>query len=106
VGAIVPRALRRTSELVRGRWWKVAWLVVAGAGIVLALGPLVGFVLIVATDAPFALVNVVAGVIYALALPFVALVTTYVYHDAAVSEALEPRQDTSELPSELPVLAG
>jgi hypothetical protein len=100
-GGTVPSALRRSSELVRGRWWKVAWLVVAGAGIVLALGPLVGFVLIVATKASFALVNIVAGVVYALALPFVALVTTYVYHDAAVTEVLEPRQDRGELPSEL-----
>ncbi|GAA4443112.1 hypothetical protein [Phytohabitans houttuyneae] len=103
--ATVLRALRRSSELVRGRWWKVAWLVVAGAGIFLALGPLVGFLLIFATDASFALVNIVAGVVYAVTLPFVALVTTYVYHDAAVSESIEPRKDTSELPSELPAPA-
>jgi hypothetical protein len=102
-GATVPRALRRGSELVRGRWWKVAWLVVAGAGIVLALGPLVGFLLIFGTSASFALVNIVAGVVYALALPFVALVTTYVYYDAAVSVALEPPQESALLPSELPV---
>ncbi|MFC0527448.1 hypothetical protein [Phytohabitans kaempferiae] len=101
-GGTVPGALRRSSGLVRGRWWKVAWLVVAGAGIVLALGPLVGMVLILATEAPFALVNIVAGVVYALALPFVALTTAYVYHDAAVSDAIEPRQEASRLPSELP----
>jgi len=101
-GATVRGALRRGAELVRGRWWKVAWLVVAGAGIVLVLGPLIGFLMILGTSASFALVNIVAGVVYALALPFVALVTTYVYHDVAVREAIEPRQDSSELPSELP----
>ena len=39
-------ALRRSGELVRGRWLKVASLVVLGAGIALALGPLVGALLI------------------------------------------------------------
>jgi len=96
--ATVPGALRRSAALVRGRWWKVAWLVVAGAGIVLALGPLVGFAMLFGTNASFALVNIVAGVVYALALPFVALVTTYVYHDAVV---VGPREEIDELPAEV-----
>jgi hypothetical protein len=103
-GATVPGALRRSGELVKGRWWKVAWLVVAGAAIVLGLGPLVGMMLILGTNIPFALVDVVSGVVYALTLPFVALTTAYVYHDAAVSEVLAPRRDSSELPSELPAI--
>ena len=55
-------ALRRSRRLVRGHWLKVASLVVAGGGLVLVLGPLVGALLILATNAPFWLVNVVAGV--------------------------------------------
>lgn len=101
-GATVPGALRRSGELVRGRWWKVAWLVVAGAAIVLALGPLVGTALILGTNIPFTMVDIVSGVVYALTLPFVALTTAYVYHDAAMSDALKPHQGSSELPSELP----
>ena len=34
------------------------------------------------------LLNVVAGVVYALAMPFVALTTAYVYFDARVREEL------------------
>ena len=56
-----------------------------------AAGPLLGALLIFVSDAPLALLNLVAGIVYALALPFVALVTAYVYFDARVREELEPR---------------
>jgi hypothetical protein len=82
--------LRRSYRLVRGRWLRVGSLVGVGALIALAAGPLAGALLIVLTDAPLALLNIVAGVVYALAMPFVALTTTYVYLDARVSEELEP----------------
>jgi hypothetical protein len=94
--------LRRSSELVRGHWFKVASLIVVGAGAALVLGPVVGALLIFATDAPFALLNIVAGVVYVLAMPLVALTTAYVYLDAIVRERLEPTGRVDELPSELP----
>jgi hypothetical protein len=95
-------ALRRSAELVRGRWFKVTSLSVVGAGLALVLGPLVGAVLILVTEAPFALLNIVAGFVYALTMPLVALTTSYLYFDALVSERLHPRADTEMLPSELP----
>ena len=98
-------ALRRSSALVRGRWWRVASLVGVGSLIPLAVGPLLGVVLILATDAPFALANVVAGVINALAMPFVALVTTYLYLDARTRLELEPEDERDELPAELSAAA-
>ena len=49
---------------------------------------------------PFAFLNIVAGVVYALALPFVALVTAYVYFDARARGELEPVQPP-ELPAEI-----
>jgi len=83
-------ALGRSSALVRGRWLRVASLVGVGALLAFAAGPLLGAVLILLTDAPLPLMNVVAGVVYALAMPLVALTTTYVYVDARVREELEP----------------
>ncbi|MDQ3894732.1 MAG: hypothetical protein M3292_08735 [Actinomycetota bacterium] len=100
--ASVRDGLQRSSELVRGRWFRVASLVVVGAALALALGPVVGALLIVVTDAPFPLLNVVAGLVYVLAIPLVALTTTYVYFDATVRERLEPKGRFDELPSELP----
>ena len=43
--------------------------------------------------------NVVAGVVYAVAMPFVAITTTYVYFDSLVRERLE---ESSPAPQELP----
>ena len=94
-------ALRRSSELVRGHWLRVASLAVVGSGLALAAGPLLGALLIVVTDAPFALLNVVAGVVYALAMPFVALTTSYVYFDARARHELEPEVEPGDLPAEI-----
>ena len=81
--------LRRSYALVRGHWLRVASLVGASALLTLAAGPLLGATLILLSDAlPLALMNVVAGVLYALAMPFVALTTTYVYFDLRAREAL------------------
>jgi hypothetical protein len=94
-------ALRRSRELVRGRWLKVASLIVAGGAVVLALGPLLGALLILVTNAPFWLVNVVAGVVYAVTMPIVALATAYAYFDARVRVELEGEHHPTELPAEI-----
>jgi len=101
-----PReALRRSAQLVRGRWLRVGSLVGLGAAIALAAGPLLGVLLIFATDAPLALLNIVAGVIYALALPFVALVAAYVYFDARTRHEVEPAEGPDELPEEIALVS-
>jgi hypothetical protein len=94
-------ALQRSAALVRGRWFRVASLVGVGLVLALALGPLIGALLILLTDAPLALLNVVSGVVYALAMPLVAITTTYVYFDARVRAELEPREAPADLPAEI-----
>src|SRR5918994_666139 len=74
-GLPVGAALRRSGALVRRRWFRVAAIVGLGTVIPHAVGTLLGTLLILATQAPLALANVVAGVINALAMPFVALTT-------------------------------
>jgi hypothetical protein len=95
--------LRRSGELVRGRWLKVASLVGVGTAVAIAAGPLLGALLILLTDAPLALLNIVAGVVYALTMPFVALVTAYMYFDARTQHELEPVDEPDELPAEIEV---
>jgi hypothetical protein len=95
------RGLRRSAELVRGRWLRVASLVGAGAVLAFASGPFIGALLILVTNAPLPLLNVVAGIVYALAMPFVALTTSYVYFDARVREKLEPEHSPDVLPAEV-----
>jgi hypothetical protein len=40
-------------------------------------------------DAPFELINFIAALVYAVAMPFVGIVTTYVYFDTLAREKLE-----------------
>ncbi len=47
------------------------------------------------------LLNLVAGIVYAIALPFVALVTCYVYFDARARHELEPQEHPDELAAEI-----
>jgi hypothetical protein len=100
-GRLAVDALRRSGELVRGRWLWVASLVGIGSALALAAGPLLGALLIILTDAPLGLLNIVAGVVYALTMPFVALTTAYVYFDARTRHELEPADEPDELPAEI-----
>ena len=97
--------LRRSSALVRGHWLKVASLVGVGTALALLAGPFLGALLILLTDAPPALLNVIAGIVYALAMPFVALTTAYVYFDRRTRFELEPEREAhpSELPAEIQI---
>jgi hypothetical protein len=94
-------SVRRSGELVRRRWIRVGSLVGVSSAVALIAGPLLGAILIFVTDAPLALLNVFAGLVYALAMPFVALVTGYVYFDARARDELEPVERVSELPAEI-----
>jgi hypothetical protein len=73
--------LRRSSELVRGRWWRTAAL--AGVLIVigLATGLAAGLLLLLFTSAPLPLVNFVGSLVYVVALPYVAVALTLAYGD-------------------------
>ena len=93
--------LRRSGRLVEGAWLKVASLIVIGGGLSVAVGPLVGVALILGTDAPFWLVNVVAGVIYSVTMPLVAITTAYVYSDRRVADELAGEGAPTELPAEI-----
>ena len=94
-------ALRRSAELVRGHWLRVGSLVVLGGILALLSGPLLGALLIFVWNSSLVLLNLVAGIVYAVALPFVALVTSYVYFDARTRHELDPRETVGELPAEI-----
>jgi hypothetical protein len=96
-------ALRRSGGLVRGHWIRVGSLVGVSTVISLALGPLLGALLIFASNSSLAILNLVAGVVYAFALPFVALVTTFVYLDVRARHELEYEEAPRELPAEIAI---
>ena len=100
-GAGALTGLRRSGRLVQGRWLKVASLIVVGGALALVTGPLIGAVLILVTGAPFWLVNVTSGFIYAVTMPFVAVTSVYVYFDARVRTELEADHEEVVLPAEI-----
>jgi hypothetical protein len=95
--------LRRSARLVRGKWFKVTSLIVVGGALALVVGPVVGVALILTTGAPFWLVNLVAGVIYALTMPLVAITTVYLYFDRRVAFELGGDTKAAVLPAEIEV---
>jgi hypothetical protein len=99
-------ALRRSGKLVRLNWLKVATLAIVGGALALAAGPVLGVLLILLLDAPLALSNVIAGLVYVVAMPFVALSTVYVYFDARVRDELAPDPDPDVLPAEIDLASG
>jgi hypothetical protein len=94
-------ALNRSGRLVRQEWLKVAFLIVVAGALALGAGPVVGALLILLTDISLSLLNVVAGVVYAVTIPFVALTTAYVYFDTRVRAELSPGGEPDELPREI-----
>jgi hypothetical protein len=94
-------AVHRSAELVRGRWWRVGSIVGVGAGLAILGGPFVGAFLILLTDWPLVVLNVIAGVVYALSMPYVALATSYVYFDLRVRHELADHEVPDALPAEI-----
>ena len=99
LGAV--EGLRRSGRLVRGKWFKVASLIVVGAALAIVAGPLIGALLIFGTSLPFWLVNIVAGIVYVVTMPLVAITTAYVYFDRRVALELADEQKPSALPAEI-----
>jgi hypothetical protein len=98
-GLRAAAALRRSASLVRHGWGKVAVLLVASILVAVAVGPLLGLALILATGAPFVLANAVAGVTFAFLMPYVGIAMTYVYYDVRI-HADRPDVTPQLLPAE------
>jgi hypothetical protein len=94
-------AVHRSAQLVRGHWWRVGSIVGVGAGLAIVAGPFVGALLILVTDWPLPVLNLIAGVVYALSMPFVALATSYVYFDLRTRHELAEHEVPDVLPAEI-----
>lgn len=101
-GGSAVASLRRSATLVRAQLVKTAVLLAASLLLAGAVGPLLGTLLILLTGAPFPVANIVAGVTYAVLMPYVALTVAYVYFDARVRATLAEDVIADEvLPAEI-----
>jgi len=80
---------RASSELVRGRWFRTARVVLVFYVIGVAAGPILTFALIF-TALPLIWINVIGSLVFALLIPFVAMGETFLYFDLGVREETEP----------------
>ncbi|MEV0803260.1 hypothetical protein AB0I34_36605 [Kribbella sp. NPDC050281] len=83
-------ALRRSRRLVRGHWWRTAVPLAIIIGLGLAVGPIAGIVLLLATDLSPVLINVVSSLLFALAMPLTGSAVAYLYFDRATSVPASP----------------
>jgi hypothetical protein len=94
-------ALGRSGAVTRGYWWRTATVVLGISGVALLLGPAIGALTLLFTGAAFDLVNLIAALVYVAALPFAAIVTTYLYFDLGARQEAAPAEelDADELPA-------
>jgi hypothetical protein len=82
-------SFRASSELVRGRWFRTARVILIFYVVSIAAGPMLTFALIF-TALPLIWINVIGSLVFALLIPFVALGETFLYFDLGVREEEEP----------------
>jgi hypothetical protein len=97
-GAIA--GLRRSHDLVRLARATVASVGIATVALVFVAGPFLGMLLILVTNIPLTVINLVSGIAFGLAMPFVAMAAVYVYFDARVRDATRERVP-ERLPAEI-----
>jgi hypothetical protein len=85
----VRESFRDSSELVRGRWFRTARVILIFYVIGVATGPILSFALIF-TALPLFWINVIGSLVFALLIPFTALGGTFLYFDLSVREETEP----------------
>ena len=74
-------SLQRSSELVRGRWWRTFGFTVLVDAIAILSGPLLGVGLLLLTDHSLNFINLAAALVYTFTVPFAAIQLTLYYFD-------------------------
>jgi hypothetical protein len=81
-------ALRRSAELVRGRWWRT-FGITATVNVLAALsGPVVGLIaLFMVTSASLNAINLIGSIVYMFTIPLAAVAVSLLYFDLAAESA-------------------
>ncbi len=90
-GRTARAALGASSRLARGRWWTIAVVILALFIIGALVGPLIGAVLIMLTDASLWTINVVGLLVFGLTLPYMLTTLTLLYLDPRTQQEVSPR---------------
>ena len=74
-------SLRRSSELVRGRWWRTFGFTALVDVLAILSGPLLGVGLLLLTDHSLNFINLAASLVYTFTVPYAAIQLTLYYFD-------------------------
>ena len=74
-------SLRRSSDLVKGRWWRTFTFTALVDALAILSGPLLGVGLLLLTDHSLNFINLAASLVYTFTVPFAAIQLTLYYFD-------------------------
>jgi hypothetical protein len=80
-------ALQRSSELVRGQWWRTFGFTALVDTLAVLSGPLFGVGLLLLTDHSLNFINLAAALVYAFTVPYAAIQLTLYYFDLEAGAA-------------------
>jgi hypothetical protein len=83
-------SLRRSSELVRGRWWRTFGFTALVDVLAILSGPLFGVGLLLLTDHSLNFINLAAALVYTFTVPYAAIQLTLYYFDLEARGITQP----------------
>jgi hypothetical protein len=84
----IREALRASTRLVRGKWWRAAGIITAFSILGQIPGPILGFALLF-TTVPTTTVNILGAIVFALLTPYVGIGRTLLYFDLTARKVTE-----------------
>ncbi len=91
-GASMRESLRSSSAITRGHRVKTGVLLMVAVTIAVALGPFIGTLVLILSGTSFAMINVVASLVTAILLPWLAIVIVMIFANLTAGRA-EIRSD-------------
>jgi hypothetical protein len=82
-------SLRRSSELVKGRWWRTLGFTALIDTLAVLSGPLLGVGLLLLTDHSLNFINLAAALVYTFTVPYAAIQLTLYYFDLEARGTVE-----------------
>ncbi len=87
------RSLARSSELVRGRWWRTFGFTVLVDVLAVLSGILFGLVLLLLTSGALNFIDIASSLVYVLTVPFAAIALTLYYFELESQPAPAPERE-------------
>jgi hypothetical protein len=99
-------SLERSSELVRGRWWRTFGFTTLVDALAALSGPLLGVGLLLLTDHSLNFINLAGSLVYTFTVPYAAILLTLFYFDLEARGPVTARSQRAAIGSPAPSGSG